>query len=46
MRRRNATTVNFFFAGGDLAVVSDDEEGVLRLFAYDPSSELQSCMAR
>ncbi|KAG2029284.1 CPSF A subunit region-domain-containing protein [Suillus americanus] len=37
VRRRNATTVNFFFAGGDLAVVSDDKEGVLRLFAYDPS---------
>jgi len=34
--------VDFFFAGGDLAIASEDEEGVLRLFAYDPSGELQS----
>ncbi|KAG1848301.1 CPSF A subunit region-domain-containing protein [Suillus subalutaceus] len=37
VRRRHATTVDFFFAGGDLAIASEDEEGVLRLFAYDPS---------
>ncbi|OJA10745.1 hypothetical protein AZE42_07268 [Rhizopogon vesiculosus] len=37
VRRGCATTVDFFFTGGDLAIASEDEEGVLRLFAYDPS---------
>jgi cleavage and polyadenylation specificity factor subunit 1 len=42
VRRRCATTVDFFFTGGNLAIASEDEEGVLRLFAYDPSGESPS----
>jgi len=42
VRRRCATTVDFFFAGGDLSIATEDEEGILRLFAYDPSGEFLS----
>ncbi|KAH7925063.1 hypothetical protein BV22DRAFT_1119797 [Leucogyrophana mollusca] len=37
IRRAYSTTVDFFFANGELSIVTEDEEGVLRIYAYDPS---------
>ncbi|KAH7882293.1 CPSF A subunit region-domain-containing protein [Phlebopus sp. FC_14] len=37
IRRVFATTIDFFFANGELAIAVSDEDGVIRLIAYDPS---------
>ncbi|KAG9311848.1 CPSF A subunit region-domain-containing protein [Chiua virens] len=37
IRRTYATNIDFFFTNGELSIVLDDEEGVLRLLSYDPS---------
>ena len=40
VRRSYATNVDFFFTNGELSIVLNDEEGVLRLLTYDPSGTL------
>jgi len=37
IRQTYATNVDFFFTNGELSIVLNDEEGVLRLLVYDPS---------
>ena len=37
IRRAYATNVDFFFTNGELSIVLNDEEGVLRILTYDPS---------
>ncbi|KAG8216364.1 CPSF A subunit region-domain-containing protein [Butyriboletus roseoflavus] len=37
IRRTYATNVDFFFTNGELSIVLNDEEGVLRMLTYDPS---------
>ncbi|KAI9568018.1 CPSF A subunit region-domain-containing protein [Boletus coccyginus] len=37
VRRAYATNIDFFFSNGELSIVLNDEEGVLRMFTYDPS---------
>jgi cleavage and polyadenylation specificity factor subunit 1 len=32
------TNIDFFFRDGQIAVVAGDDEGVIRLFEYDPTS--------
>ncbi|KAF9235610.1 CPSF A subunit region-domain-containing protein [Melanogaster broomeanus] len=36
IRRAYATTLDFFFANGELSLALSDEEGVLRMLTYDP----------
>jgi len=33
------TTVNFFFNDGRMAILAGDDEGVIRIFEYDPMSK-------
>ncbi|KAF8555471.1 hypothetical protein OG21DRAFT_1496241 [Imleria badia] len=37
IRRAYVANVDFFFTNGELSIVLNDEEGVLRMFTYDPS---------
>lgn len=37
VRRTYATNVDFFFTNGELSIVLNDEDGVLRMLTYDPS---------
>jgi len=37
VRRTYATNIDFFFTNGELSIVLNDEDGVLRVFTYDPS---------
>lgn len=37
IRRAYATNVDFFFTNGELSIILNDEEGVLRMLTYDPS---------
>ncbi|KIJ63088.1 hypothetical protein HYDPIDRAFT_29778 [Hydnomerulius pinastri MD-312] len=37
VRRAYATSIDFFFANGELSIALNDEEGVLRMLTYDPS---------
>ncbi|KAF8837869.1 hypothetical protein BDN67DRAFT_972360 [Paxillus ammoniavirescens] len=37
IRRAYATSVDFFFANGELSIALGDEDGVLRMLTYDPS---------
>jgi len=37
MRQTYATNADFFFTNGELSIVLNDEEGVLRMLTYDPS---------
>ncbi|KAF8119582.1 CPSF A subunit region-domain-containing protein [Boletus edulis] len=37
IRRTYATNVDFFFTNGELSIILNDEEGVMRMLTYDPS---------
>ena len=38
------TSAEFFFTDGELSIVTGDEEGILRVFEYNPQGELDSSM--
>jgi cleavage and polyadenylation specificity factor subunit 1 len=43
VRRICVTTAAFFFGDGEMSIVSGDEEGIIRLYEYDPSGEIYEC---
>lgn len=39
IRRVGVTHANFFFSEGDMSIVTGDDEGVLRIYEYDPDGK-------
>lgn len=37
-QQTSITAVDFFFREGEIAIVAGDEEGVIRMYEYDPTS--------
>lgn len=40
IHRSCITSVDFFFAGDELSIVTGDEEGVVRLYEYNPTGRI------
>ena len=38
-QQASITNVDFFFRDGEIAIVAGDDEGVIRMFEYDPTSK-------
>jgi len=38
------TSAEFFFTNGELSIVAGDEEGILRIFEYNPQGTLGSLL--
>jgi hypothetical protein len=39
VRHINVTITDFFFTESDMSIVSVDEEGVIRMYDFDPNGE-------
>lgn len=40
------TSADFFFADGEMSIVTGDEEGVIRMYGYDPNGTIFSLCSR